>query len=88
MQLRGMGDIQLPVPLPSLCGRARGGGGEDERLRADAVLQAHDLLPAAPASEWPLCAQVQAGRSAVCPAQAGAGSPHPGHVHPRKIYRG
>ena len=83
-----MGDIQLPVPLPSLCGRTRGRGGEDERICSHAILQAHDLLPAAAAGEWPLRAQVQAGRSAVCAAEASTGSPHPGHVHSRQIYRG
>lgn len=81
-----MGHLQLLVPVLSLCGWARRRRSEDEWICPDAILWLHDMLPSTAASQWPLCAQVQAGSAAVCAAETYHGSHDSGAVHTRQIH--
>lgn len=87
LQLRGMGHLQLPVLMPGIRGWPRSGGGEDERLHPHALMQLHDLLPAATHGQWPLCASMQTRSPPICALEANSGHHHPGTLLTREIYR-
>ena len=87
MQLRGIRDLQLPVPLLSLCRRPWVCRSEDERVSVGALLALLDMLFAGHTCQRQICEAVQAGSATVRAHQATAGHLANSAVHPGKVSR-